>query len=73
MGIMKLSRFGPRFDFDSGALLESPCKRCRLRKLLPDCIKKCELISDVQTQLSGGVSCTMNHAPEETYSIGTLE
>jgi len=73
MDIMRNQNVGTRFDFDSGVLLESPCKRCNQKLQLPACIKACELISGIQSVLSGGISSTLNFSPDETYSVGSLD
>ena len=55
---MTKKQFKHKYDFEIGYLVKSPCKTCVLRKILPECAPKCNLLDKIQTKLSEAVSCT---------------
>jgi len=46
------------FDFDVGYLMKSPCRGCPMKDDLPQCVKGCGLLKQIQVVLSSGVSST---------------
>ena len=46
------------FDFEVGCLMKSPCRGCPMKEDLPQCVKGCGLLEQIQSFLSSGVSCT---------------
>jgi len=61
------------FDFDVGTLMESPCRSCPMRKILPQCAAGCEVLSQIQTILAAGVSSNISVSTVESYSIAEPE
>jgi len=57
------------FDFDVGTLVESPCRSCPMRKILPQCVTDCQVLSQIQTILAAGVSSNVSVSTVESYSI----
>ena len=64
---------GTTFDFEIGTLVQSPCKFCEMRPLLPDCATSCELLSQIQTTLASGISSGNSVSPSESYILSPLE
>ena len=60
---------GTTFDFEIGTLLESPCRCCEMRPLLPECTDSCELLARIQSTLAGGISSGHSVSPAEAYSL----
>ena len=54
------------FDFDVGCLMKSPCRDCPMKDDLPQCVKGCGLLRQIQTVLSSGVSSTR---PQTYYTV----
>lgn len=50
--------FKYKYDFEIGYLVKSPCKTCVLKKTLPKCASRCNLLNKIHTTLSEAVSCT---------------
>ena len=46
------------FDFDVGCLMKSPCRDCPMKGELPQCVKGCGLLNQIQAVLASGVSST---------------
>jgi hypothetical protein len=61
------------FDFDVGTLIESPCRSCAMRKILPNCVADCQLLSQIQTILAAGVSSNISVSTMEAYCIADPE
>lgn len=57
------------FDFDVGTLVESPCRSCPMRNILPQCVADCQVLSQIQTILAAGVSSNVSVSTVESYSI----
>lgn len=57
------------FDFEVGTLLESPCRNCEMRAMLPYCRDHCQLLVDIQSILAGAISSGHSVSPAETYSL----
>jgi len=61
------------FDFDVGCLMKSPCRDCPMKGDLPQCVKGCGLLNQIQAVLSSGVSSTRTqtyytvHIPSREY------
>jgi hypothetical protein len=64
---------GTIFDFEIGTLVESPCRACEMRSLLPDCCRHCDLLAQIQTTLAGGISSGHSVSPVEDYSLAVGE
>jgi hypothetical protein len=47
-----------KYDFEIGYFVKSPCKKCVLKKTLPKCADRCDLLDKIHTVLSEAVSCT---------------
>jgi hypothetical protein len=58
-----------QFDFEVGSLSESPCKKCKKRDTLPDCIKECKIIAEFQRRIVSAVSCNPNSPIQEGYRV----
>jgi len=59
----------PDFDFNGGNLIQSPCRNCPNRSLLPDCREGCRLICQVQCVLANEVGSGCAVDPNETYRV----
>jgi hypothetical protein len=57
------------FDFDIGTLLESPCRACEMRSMLPHCQKNCQLLAGIQTILADAINSGQSVLPVETYNV----
>ena len=64
---------GTAFDFEIGTLLESPCRCCEMRTLLPTCAQGCEILARIQTTLAGGISSGHSVSPVEDYCLSSDE
>ncbi len=64
---------GAVFDFEIGTLVESPCRRCEMRSMLPHCRENCILLTEIQKILSDAIPSGHSVLPEETYSVMTEE
>jgi hypothetical protein len=64
---------GTTFDFEIGTLLESPCRCCEMRALLPACAQDCEILARIQTTLAGGISSGHSVSPVEDYCLSSDE
>ena len=60
---------GNKFDFDIGHLSKSPCKECDLKSHLPGCSKACQKLKQLQTLLSGCVSCSNGYHHTDPYIV----
>jgi hypothetical protein len=58
-----------RFDFDIGHITKSPCRECSVKSNLPECSNDCEILSELQELLIGGISCSKSFSNREEYSI----
>jgi hypothetical protein len=47
-----------KYDFEVGHLIKSPCKECDNQGDIPECIKQCKLMEEIQTILAETVSCS---------------
>jgi hypothetical protein len=47
-----------RFDFETGYLVQSPCRCCIQIKKLPECARACQILARVQDALADTISCT---------------
>lgn len=61
--------FPAEFDFETGALQQSPCKTCPHRDRLPGCIEGCPILEAVQRRLSSLVSCSQYVQEEEGFRV----
>ena len=59
----------PIFDFDMGTLLESPCRTCEMRSMLPYCQENCQLLAGIQTILADSINSGQSVLPVETYNV----
>jgi hypothetical protein len=59
----------PKFDFEIGYLIKSPCKDCVTRDRFPDCIDDCRLIDDIHNVLAHGVPSIRQFSPLESYAL----
>ncbi len=55
-----------QFDFDTGMMIESPCRACPSQKDMPGCREKCDVLLNVQEVLTHSVptssqTCTSDH------------
>jgi hypothetical protein len=57
------------FDFEVGTLLESPCRNCEMRSMLPYCRDHCQLLLDIQTILADAISSGHSVSSSEAYSV----
>ncbi len=57
------------FDFDIGTLLESPCRTCEMRSMLPYCQKNCQILAGIQTILANAINSDNSVLPVETYNV----
>jgi hypothetical protein len=64
---------GTAFDFEIGTLVQSPCRGCAMRSLLPECCQRCDLLARIQSTLAGGVSSGHSVSPVEAYSVAVNE
>jgi hypothetical protein len=64
---------GTIFDFEIGTLVQSPCRSCEMRPLLPGCCQRCALLAQIQTTLAGGISSGHSVSPVEDYSLAVNE
>ncbi|MEE4607585.1 MAG: hypothetical protein V2L15_01750 [Desulfobacteraceae bacterium] len=64
---------GTIFDFEIGTLIQSPCRHCEMRSLLPDCCQHCELLAQIQTTLASGISSGHSVSPAEDYCLAVNE
>jgi hypothetical protein len=60
---------GIPFDFDTGHIIESPCRKCPKRDRLPDCAENCPTLDRVQMLLSGAITCSKCVPETEGYTI----
>jgi hypothetical protein len=51
-------RYRHQFDFEIGYFVKSPCKTCRTRPIFPKCLDQCEVLDNIHSLLSVGVSCS---------------
>ena len=58
-----------RFDIDIGYITKSPCRECAIKSSLPECSGRCEILTQIQELLVGGISCSKNFSECEEYSI----
>ena len=63
----------PIFDFDLGTLLESPCRTCETRSMLPYCQENCKLLAGIQTILADSINSGQSVLPVESYSVMVRE
>ncbi|MDJ0914813.1 MAG: hypothetical protein QNI95_14670 [Desulfobacterales bacterium] len=56
------------FDFNVGSLIKSPCRDCETFNM-PDCLKSCQMMKEVQLILAQGVSSTTGSGHDEVYEI----
>lgn len=63
----------PIFDFDIGTLLESPCRTCEMRSMLPYCQENCKLLAGIQTILADSINSGQSVLPVESYSVMVRE
>lgn len=63
------SRPRKQFDFDNGYLIQSPCKHCHQRAILPKCRHRCHILDMVQRHLALGVDTSFSNADVEPYAI----
>ncbi len=63
---------GTIFDFEIGTLLESPCRTCEMRSMLPRCSQHCDLLARIQATLANGISSGHSVSPAETYSLAAV-
>ena len=47
-----------RFDFETGYLINSPCKECVVRDNFPHCAETCKILDRIQTVLAETISCS---------------
>ena len=59
----------PKFDFEVGYLVKSPCRNCQTRDKFPGCMDSCGVIGAIQTALSNSVASIRSFAPLETYAL----
>ena len=59
------------FDFDIGYLVKSPCRDCITKDSLPDCIKGCQILDQIQTVLADSIPSEASFSPVETYTVPT--
>jgi hypothetical protein len=64
---------GTIFDFEIGTLIQSPCRCCEMRAMLPDCCQHCELLAQIQTTLAAGISSGHSVSPAEDYCLAVNE
>lgn len=64
---------GTIFDFEIGTLIQSPCRQCEMRSLLPDCCQHCDLLAQIQTTLASGISSGNSVSPVEDYCLAVNE
>jgi hypothetical protein len=64
---------GTAFDFEIGTLIQSPCRCCEMRSLLPDCCQECDLLAQIQMTLAGGISSGHSISPAEDYCLAVNE
>jgi hypothetical protein len=58
-----------QFDFEIGSLSESPCKKCKNRDTLPDCIESCKIIEELQRRMVSAVPSNLNSSFQEGYRV----
>jgi hypothetical protein len=59
----------PKFDFEIGYLVKSPCRDCRQRDRFPGCIDACSLIDGIHAVLAQGVSSSRAFSALEAYAM----
>jgi len=59
----------PKFDFEIGYLVKSPCRTCGKRDRFPACIDDCGPINAIQTTLAHGVASVRPFSPLEAYAL----
>jgi hypothetical protein len=57
------------FDFDIGYLVKSPCRDCVSREELPNCVKGCETLDQIQTILADSIPSETSISPVDTYDV----
>jgi len=61
--------YGKKLDCYTGHLKKSPCRDCKLKKNLPSCANDCKILSQLQTDLVGIISCSNNYSELESFSL----
>lgn len=62
--------FKPRFDFEIGYLVKSPCKTCEDRNaLFPGCSDTCRTLDDIHAVMAQGVASTRSFGAVESFAL----
>ena len=57
------------FDFEIGYLVKSPCRDCVTKEDLPECIRGCEILDQIQTVLADSIPSEKSISALETYDV----
>nr|CBX28295.1 unknown protein [uncultured Desulfobacterium sp.] len=64
---------GLKLECYTGHLTKSPCRDCGLKDNLPSCSVNCKILSKVQADLAGMISCSNNCSEFEPYSLSNYK
>jgi hypothetical protein len=66
---MMKQRMVPKFDYNAGFLVKSPCRDCGTYGIFPDCMDRCAVLDRVQTALSASLTCSRDYSTLENYTV----
>ena len=57
------------FDFEVGTLVQSPCRMCPMRAMLPGCSADCALLAQIQALLADTISSGQGVVSADFYRL----